>query len=192
MAARNSGALQLVSATQRLRLHRGLVTNIGEDKKLSEWEFTPLYAQCYLGSFGIVEALKNGADIVLCGRVADACPTIACSIYHFGWGRQDYKRLASALVAGHLIECSNYVTGGNFTGFKSLPGESADIGYPIAEVTAEGDFSITKQRGKDGMVTVDTCKSQLLYEIQGPLYYNSDVVAKLDQIKMKQAGENRV
>lgn len=159
---------------------------------MSDWEFTPIYAQCYLGSFGIVEALKNGADIVLCGRVADACPTIACSIFHHGWGRQDYKQLASALVAGHLIECSNYVTGGNFSGFKSLPGSSIDIGYPIADIGANGDFHVTKQKMRDGMVTVDTCKAQLLYEIQGPLYYNSDVVARLDQVKIEQVAENIV
>ena len=95
-------------------------------------------------------------------------------------------------MAGHLIECSTYVTGGNFSGFKSLPGKSLDIGFPIAEVTADGDFFITKQGGRDGMVTVETCKAQLLYEIQGPLYYNSDVVARLDQIKIEQAGEDRV
>ena len=151
-----------------------------------------MYAQCYLGSFGIVEALKNGADIVLCGRVADACPTIACSIYHYGWGREDYKQLASAFVAGHFIECSTYVTGGNFTGFKSLPGKSINIGYPIVEMRADGDFIVTKQKNTDGMVTTGTCRAQLLYEIQGPLYYNSDVVARLDQIKIEQAGENRV
>lgn len=133
-----------------------------------------------------------GADIVLCGRVADACPTIACSVYHYGWDRQDYKQLASAFVAGHFIECSTYVTGGNFTGFKSLPGKSLDIAYPIVEIKADGDFFVTKQKGRDGIVTLETCKAQLLYEIQGPLYYNSDVVARLDQIKMEQTGENRV
>lgn len=162
------------------------------DKKLLEWEFEPMYAQCYLGSFGIVEALKNGADIVLCGRVADACPTIACSAYHYGWDVRDYKRLASAFVAGHFLECSTYVTGGNFSGFKNLPGKSLDIGFPVLEMKADGDFYITKQKDRDGMVTIDTCKAQLLYEIQGPLYYNSDVVARLDQIKIEQAGQDRV
>lgn len=161
-------------------------------KKISDWDFEPIYAQCYLGSFGIVEALKNGADIVLCGRVADACPTIACAAYHFGWGREDLKQLASAFVAGHFIECSTYVTGGNFSGFKSLPGESLDIAFPVLEMGSSGDFYVTKQEGRDGMVTIDTCKAQLLYEIQGPLYYNSDVVAKLDNIKIEPAGKDRV
>lgn len=161
-------------------------------KRLTDWNFEPIYAQCYLGSWGIVEALQRGADIVLCGRVADACPTIACSAYTFSWSRQDYDQLAAAFVAGHFIECSTYVTGGNFSGFKSLPGECLDLGFPIIEMSRDGQFVVTKQETGDGMVTVDTCKAQLLYEIQGPLYYNSDVVAKLDQIKMQDVGKDRV
>lgn len=139
-----------------------------------------------------MEALKHDADIVLCGRVADACPTIACSAYKLGWNRQNYEQLAAAFVAGHFIECSTYVTGGNFSGFKSLPGTSLDLGFPVVEMETDGKFVVTKQKKGDGMVTVDTCKAQLLYEIQGPLYYNSDVVAKLDQIKLESVGENRV
>lgn len=152
----------------------------------------PIYAQCYLGCWGIVEAFKQGADIVLCGRVADASTVMGCAAYHYNWKRTNYHELAHAFVAGHFIECSTYVTGGNFSGFKSLPGQSLDIAFPIAEVTANGDFYITKQQGHDGMVTVDTCKAQLLYEIQGPLYYNSDAVARLDDIKIEQSGKDRV
>lgn len=165
---------------------------VPKGKTLSEWDFEPIYAQCYLGAWGIVEALKGGADIVLCGRVSDASPTIGCAAYHFGWSREDYSQLAHAFVAGHFIECSTYVTGGNFSGFKSLPGLSLDIGFPIAEFESNGEFYVTKQSGKDGMVTVDTCKAQLLYEIQGPLYYNSDVVAILDKIEIEPAGKDRV
>jgi hypothetical protein len=166
------------------------LTRIG--KKLSEWEYEPLYAQCYFGCWGIVEALKHGADIVLCGRVADASPTIGCAAFHFGWGREDYQALAHAFVAGHLIECSTYITGGNFTGFKSLGDKVLDLGFPVVEMLPNGHFYVTLQKDRDGMVTVDTCKAQLLYEIQGPLYYNSDVVAVLDGIKIEEAGENRV
>jgi hypothetical protein len=159
---------------------------------LSEWEHDPIYAQCYLGCWGIVEALKNGADIVLCGRVADASPTIGCAAFHHGWRREDYKQLAHAFVAGHFIECSTYVTGGNFSGFKNLPGKSLNLGFPVVEMEADGQFYVTKQQDRDGMITIDTCKAQLLYEIQGPLYYNSDVVAVLDNIKIEQAGKDRV
>ncbi|PIG82324.1 putative duf1446 domain-containing protein [Aspergillus arachidicola] len=149
-------------------------------------------AQCYLGAWGIVEALNQGADIVLCGRVTDASPTIACAAYHYSWSRQDYSQLAHAFVAGHFIECSTYVTGGNFSGFKSLPGPSIDLGFPVVEIAPEGHFTVTLQKGKDGMMTEGTCKAQLLYEIQGPMYYNPDVVAILDDIIIKDKGSNRV
>ncbi|KAJ5958500.1 uncharacterized protein N7479_005650 [Penicillium vulpinum] len=167
-------------------------TNLTTGQKLSDWEFDPIYAQCYLGAWGIVEAFNQGADIVLCGRVTDASPTIACAAYHYQWSRQDFDELAHAFVAGHFLECSTYVTGGNFSGFKSLPGSVVDIGFPIIEINARGDFIVTIQKGKDGMVTENTCKAQLLYEIQGPLYYNPDVVAILDDIVIKEEGVNRV
>ncbi|KAJ5417034.1 uncharacterized protein N7487_000584 [Penicillium crustosum] len=167
-------------------------TNLTTGQKLSDWEFDPIYAQCYLGAWGIVEAFNQGADIVLCGRVTDASPTIACAAYHYQWSRQNFDQLAHAFVAGHFLECSTYVTGGNFSGFKSLPGPGVDIGFPVAEINAGGDFVVTIQKGKDGMVTEGTCKAQLLYEIQGPLYYNPDVVAILDDIIIKEEGINRV
>lgn len=152
----------------------------------------PIYAQCYLGSWGIVEAFKHGADIVICGRVADACPTIASAAYHFGWSRTDYDQLARAFVAGHMIECSTYVSGGDFTGFKSLPGNSLNLGFPIIEMDRDGEFLVTKEKNRDGIVSVETAKSQLVYEIQGPYYYNSDVVAVLDGIKVEEVGKDRV
>ncbi|KAJ3458836.1 hypothetical protein MRS44_012945 [Fusarium solani] len=159
---------------------------------LVDWGLEPIYAQCYLGAWGIVEALKHGADIVLCGRVADASPTIGCAAYHFGWQRDEYQKLASAFVAGHFIECSTYVTGGNFSGFKDLVGDVTNLGFPIVEMKSDGTFYVTKQTNRGGMVTVDTCKAQLLYEIQGPLYYNSDVVAQLEDIILEQAGDDKV
>lgn len=95
-------------------------------------------------------------------------------------------------MAGHFIECSTYVTGGNFTGFKSLPGKSVDLSFPVIEIDPDGSFIVTKQIRGDGIVSVDTCKAQLLYEIQGPYYYNSDCVAELTNIKIEDAGKNRV
>ncbi|KAK2806818.1 hypothetical protein FQN50_005680 [Emmonsiellopsis sp. PD_5] len=170
----------------------GEFTSLTTGKSISDWGFTPIYAQCYLGCWGIVEAFKQGADIVLCGRVTDASLTMGCAAFHHNWKRDDYDQLAHSFVAGHFIECSTYVTGGNFSGFKSLPGLSLDVGFPIAEISSRGPFDITKQEGRDGIVTVDTCKAQLLYEIQGPYYYNPDVVAILDDIIIEQQGENRV
>lgn len=165
---------------------------ISEGENIKDWPYEPIYAQAYLGCWGIVEAFKHGAHIVLCGRVADASPTVACAAYHHGWKRDDISQLAHTLVAGHFIECTTYVTGGNFSGFKTLPGTSVDIGFPIASVEGTGEFTVYKQAKKGGMITPETCKAQLLYEIQGPYYYNSDVVAILDNIKMDKVGENEV
>ncbi|KAI9168092.1 alcohol dehydrogenase [Paramyrothecium foliicola] len=144
-------------------------------QKLSSWGLEPIYAQSYLGAWAIVEALNHGADIVLCGRVADASPTIGIAAHHFGWTRNDYDKLAHAFVAGHFIECSTYVTGGNFSGFKHLSGSLTDIGFPIVEMKPNGHFYVTKQGARGGCVTVDTY-----------------VVAVLDSIKIEEVGENRV
>jgi hypothetical protein len=84
---------------------------------LKEWPYEPLFAQCYLGSAAVVKALDAGADIVLCGRVADASPIVAAAAWWHHWQPEEYDKLAQSLIAGHLIECSTYVTGGNYTGF---------------------------------------------------------------------------
>jgi Acyclic terpene utilisation family protein AtuA len=167
--------------------------NIDTGEKLADWKFKPIAAQAYLGGLGIAKALALGADIVLCGRVSDASPVIGASYWWHNWARTDLNKLANAFVAGHLIECSSYVTGGNFSGFKQMSRQSwSDIGYPIAEISADGQVVITKQRGTGGLVTVDTCKSQLLYEIQGPWYFNSDVTALLADISFEQLANDRV
>lgn len=170
--------------------------NVYTGEQLSEWSFEPIYAQCYLGGLGIAAAFAEGADIVLCGRVSDASPVIGAAYWYHGWNRSDLDKLANAFVAGHLIECSTYVTGGNFSGFKTLEhgGDGwSNIGFPIAEISAEGKVVITKQSySTGGAVTVDTCSSQLLYEIQGPWYYNSDVTAILTDLHFEQVGTNRV
>ncbi|KAJ6133759.1 hypothetical protein N7523_000081 [Penicillium sp. IBT 18751x] len=167
--------------------------NIYTGERLADWPFEPIFAQCYLGGLGIAAALAEGADLVLCGRVSDASPVIGAAYWYHSWQRDELDKLANAFVAGHLIECSNYVCGGNFTGFKALEQGWANIGYPIAEISKEGDVIITMQKhASGGAVTVDTCKSQLLYEIQGPWYYNSDVTAVLNGIHFEQRGVNRV
>jgi len=144
--------------------------NIYTGETLSSWKFEPIYAQAYLGGLGISEAFSQGAQIVVCGRVSDASPVIGAAVWWHGWQRSQLNELANAFVAGHLIECSNYVCGGNFSGFKSLENHAGweDIGYPIAEIAKDGSVIITKQRGTQGRVDIDTCSSQLLYEIQGP------------------------
>ncbi|KAE8157498.1 hypothetical protein BDV40DRAFT_278202 [Aspergillus tamarii] len=188
-----------VFSTVKAALSTGKSTfkNVYTGETLSDWNFEPIYAQCYLGGLGIAAALAQGADIVLCGRVSDASPVIGAAYWYHGWNRSDLDQLANAFVAGHLIECSNYVCGGNFTGFKTLEKVGAEgwrnIGYPIAEISADGKVVITMQSSAPGgAVTVDTCSSQLLYEIQGPWYFNSDVTAVLTNIHFEQVGTNRV
>ncbi|KAF9870900.1 hypothetical protein CkaCkLH20_11572 [Colletotrichum karsti] len=150
-------------------------------------------ANAYLGAHTIFEALKEGADIVICGRASDASPVIACAWYWWSWNITDYDELAGALVAGHLIECSAYVTGGNFAGFDAFDLDCfVDPGFPIAEISQDGHCVITKHQETGGMVTVDTCRCQLLYELQGNAYLNSDVKAYLDGVVMEQVEEDRV
>ncbi|EEQ30140.1 hypothetical protein McanMca71_000459 [Microsporum canis] len=170
--------------------------NIYTGEALSQWQFEPIYAQAYLGGMGIAAALDHGADIVLCGRVSDASLLIGAACWWHRWSRSDLDKLANAFVAGHLIECSTYVAGGNFTGFKQLENAAGgweDIGFPIAEISSTGEVVITKQScSTNGAVTVDTCSAQLLYEIQGPIYLNSDVTAILDEVYFEQLAVNRV
>jgi hypothetical protein len=149
--------------------------NLCTGQALREWEFKDeiIAAQAYLGGLGIAKAFEEGADIVICGRVSDASPVIGAAFWWHGWRRGDLRELANAFVAGHLIECSNYVCGGNFTGFKEFEGDKwLGIGYPIAEIGKKGEVVTTKQKGTGGLVTTETCKAQLLYEIQGPYYFN--------------------
>ncbi|KAM5350017.1 hypothetical protein ACJ41O_006522 [Fusarium nematophilum] len=150
-------------------------------------------ANAYLGARAIYEGFRKGADIVICGRVSDASPVIACAWYWWSWSSSDYDSLAGALIAGHLVECSAYVTGGNFSGFDTYDIDRfINPGFPIAEIAKDGTCVITKHPGTGGIVNVDTCRCQLVYELQGNVYLNSDVKAYLDNVLMDQVGENRV
>jgi hypothetical protein len=154
-----------------------------------------LTANAYLGAFGIAEALNAGADIVVTGRVTDASVVIGPAIAHFGWGREDFDQLAGAVVAGHIIECGTQACGGNFAGFKDLMADGKfdqPLGFPIAEIEADGSFVITKHEGTGGAVTVDTVTAQLVYEIQGEQYLNPDVTTHFSTIQLEQEGADRV
>jgi hypothetical protein len=102
--------------------------------------------------------------------------------------------LAGALIAGHLIECSVFVTGGYYSRFKELmrAKKHLDLGFPIAEISPNGECHITKEKNTNGIVNTETVTAQLVYEISGPLYFNSDVVADLHGIKLEQVGEDLV
>jgi hypothetical protein len=151
----------------------------------------PLTANAYLGAWGIVDCLNDGADIVVTGRVTDASVTVGPAAAHFGWQRTDYDRLAGAVVAGHVIECGIQATGGNFSFFTEIP-DLAYAGFPLAEVHADGSSVITKHPGTGGLVSVDTVTAQLLYEITGARYANPDVTARMDTIELSDDGPDRV
>ena len=155
----------------------------------------PLTANAYLGAFGIAAALARGADVVVTGRVTDASLVVGPAIARFGWTRTSYDALAGAVVAGHVIECGTQATGGNFSGFRALlDGGLADrpLGFPIAEVAADGSSVITKHPGTGGQVSLDTVTAQLMYEIQSPAYLGPDVVTDLASIRLSQEAPDRV
>lgn len=150
-------------------------------------------SHAYLGARGIVVALENGADIVICGRCADASPVIGAAWYWHNWKDTEYDKLAGALVAGHLIECSAYACGANFTGFDQYDLDTfVDLPFGIAEVDSTGAAIITKHDDTNGIINIDVMKCQFLYEIQGAIYLNSDVSADTTGIKLEDVGKNRV
>jgi len=151
-------------------------------------------ANAYLGAAPIVEALANGADIVLTGRVADPSLFVAPLIHEFGWKMDDWAMLGQATVVGHLLECAGQVTGGYFAdpGFKDVP-NLARLAFPIGEVSADGSVVITKVHHAGGRVTEATCKEQLIYEIHDPQrYLQPDVVADFTQIQVVEESDNRI
>lgn len=151
-------------------------------------------ANAYLGAAPIVEALKNGADVVITGRVGDPALFAAPMIHEFGWSGEDWDRLGKATVIGHLLECAGQVTGGYFVdpGYKNAP-NLAQLGFPLAIVDEGGDAIITKVEGSGGRVSVMSCKEQLLYELHDPAcYYQPDVIADFSKVTLADAGDDRV
>lgn len=149
-------------------------------------------ANAYIGARPIVEALKGGAKIIVTGRCYDAASVVAPFIYEFGWDWEDYDKLASALLAGHLIECGTQSTGGNFTHWKQV-GSFLNMGYPLVEAHPDGSFVLTKHPNTGGLVSEQTAKEQILYEIGDPRAYMSpDVIADFTSFTLAAEGENRV
>ncbi|GAB17422.1 hypothetical protein GOEFS_032_00180 [Gordonia effusa NBRC 100432] len=152
---------------------------------------SPLTANAYLGAFGIKSALDRGADVVVTGRVTDASLTVGPAASAFDWCHRDLDSLAGAVVAGHIIECGAQATGGNYSFFTELK-SMGHLGFPIAEISADGSSVITKHDGTGGAVSVGTVTAQLLYEIGGPRYLGPDVTTRIDSIKLAQVGDDRV
>lgn len=150
-------------------------------------------ANVYFGAWPIVDALKKGAQIVITGRTTDTGLTLAPMIYEFGWREDDWDRIAAGTVAGHILECGGQASGGNFSAnWRSVP-DIAHIGFPIAEAHPNGEILITKHENTGGLVSMQTVKEQLLYEIGNPAQYiTPDCVADFTTIQLEEVGRNRV
>ncbi|GAA1436836.1 DUF1446 domain-containing protein [Mycobacterium cookii] len=194
----NAGGLNPAGLADRLReVARGLgldprVAHVeGDDVRHLSFSGA-LTANAYLGGFGIAAALTAGADVVVTGRVTDASLVVGPAVAHHGWTPESYDELAGAVVAGHVIECGTQATGGNFSGFLALPDRQRPLGFPVAEVAADGTSVITKHAGTGGAVTLDTVTAQLVYEIQSTRYLGPDVTVHLDSVRLEQEAEDRV
>jgi hypothetical protein len=165
------------------------VRSLGADIGLGREALT---ANAYLGGLGIAAALAGGADVVVTGRVTDASLVVGPAAWWHGWEPTAYDELAGAVVAGHVLECGCQATGGNFSGFRPGPNPAQPLGFPIAEVSADGSSVITKHAETGGLVTIDTVTAQLMYEVQSTEYLGPDVTTRLDTIVLSDDGPDRV
>jgi Acyclic terpene utilisation family protein AtuA len=174
---------------------------IGPDTPLADSGITvgevgrpPVGANAYLGADAILPALEAGADVVITGRVADPSLFLAPLRHAFGWAADDWPTLGAGTLVGHLMECAAQVTGGYFAdpGLKDVP-SLAYVGFPIAEVAADGRAVITKLADAGGLVSARTVKEQLLYEVHDPAaYVTPDVVADFSRVEIREKGADRV
>jgi hypothetical protein len=150
-------------------------------------------ANAYLGAAPIVEALQKGANVVITGRATDTGLTLGPMIHEFGWAADDWDKLAAGTIAGHTIECGAQCSGGNCQfEWQSIP-DMANVGFPIAEASADGTFVITKHEGTGGRVSVPSVKEQLVYEMGDPHeYITPDCVADFTTIQLADDGADRV
>ncbi|WP_455930003.1 acyclic terpene utilization AtuA family protein [Pseudomonas fluorescens] len=151
-------------------------------------------ANAYLGVDGILEALRADADVVITGRVADPSLFLAPQMFEFGWAADDWQRLGRGTLVGHLLECAGQVSGGYFAdpGLKDVD-DLARLGFPLAEIDADGEAVITKVAGTGGRVSRATCTEQMIYEVHDPAaYLTPDVTADFSQVSFVEEGVDRV
>ena len=183
----------LLGRLDDLIAHGHPLANMDTGEPLSTIRERVLSANAYIGSEPIVEGLARGANIVITGRSTDTALTMAPLRHEFGWKADDWNRLAAGIVAGHIIECGAQCSGGNcLYDWRSIP-DLANVGYPIAEASADGSFVITKHAGTGGRVSVPTVTEQLVYEMGDPHdYITPDVIADFTTIRLEDAGPDRV
>lgn len=166
--------------------------NMDTGESLAPYVNQVMSANVYIGAEPIVEALRQGADIVITGRATDPSVVLAPMMYEFGWTMNDIDKLAAGTIAGHIVECGAQCTGGNFVGWKYIP-DMAKIGYPIVEAYPDGTFVVTKHDDTGGLVNLQTVTSQLVYEMGDPsCYITPDCIADFTSIQLNQQSENRV
>lgn len=167
---------------------------IDREGTLGDIRPTMISANAYLGARPIAEALDQGADVVLTGRVCDPALFLGPMIHEFGWGESDWTLLGRGTVVGHLLECAGQLTGGYFAdpGFSDVPG-LARLGFPLAEVSADGNAVLTKVAGSGGLLSIANCKEQLLYEILDPAaYLQADVTADFRNVAFEELAPDRI
>jgi len=194
----NAGGLNpagLADAVRELADRLGIPVRVAhvEGDDLTERYPRSLAAHAYLGGAGIATCLREGADVVVTGRVTDAALVTGPAVAHFGWAPDAWDRLAGAVVAGHVLECGTQATGGNYAFFADHdPARLRHPGFPLAELHEDGTSVITKHDGTGGVVDIGTVTAQLLYETQGARYAGPDVTARLDTVRLSQDGPDRV
>ncbi|MBB1242524.1 DUF1446 domain-containing protein [Streptomyces durbertensis] len=194
----NAGGLNpagLAEAVRELARRLGVPVRVahveGDDLSGRDWGAGVLTANAYLGGAGIAACLREGADVVITGRVCDAALVSGAAAAHHGWADDDWDALAGATAAGHVLECGTQATGGNYA-FLDEISDPLRPGFPLAEIHADGSSVITKHPGTGGAVTVGTVTAQLLYETDGARYLGPDVTTRLDTVRLDQQGADRV
>jgi hypothetical protein len=175
-------------------LSRGIeLRNMDTEEPLAIVRDSIQSANVYLGAAPMVEALQQGAQIVITGRATDTGLTLAPLIHEFGWAADDWNRLSAGTIAGHIIECGAQASGGNCQyDWRNIP-DLSNVGFPIAEASPDGTFVITKHEGTGGCVNVPSVKEQLVYEMGDPHHYiTPDCVADFTTVHLRQEGNDRV
>lgn len=173
--------------------------NMDSGEPYSESKFPPTHANVYIGAQCIKDALTQGADIILAGRVADPCLALGILAYEFGWDlegktQEDLDKMANGIMIGHILECGGQASGGNaYSEWLGRDYKFSNLGYPIAHVEQDGAATITKLENQGGKVSRNTVREQLVYEIHNPnAYITPDVVVDFTQIKVEEIAPNKV